>query len=122
MAAPVCTPSRAGLMTGRLPIRSGMCSDKRRVLFPDSKGGLPQSENTIAWVLKGNGYELRPSGNGIWAICRPSSHQNTDSTAISASPIPTTWTRSREDVYREDQFTLAEDEYLPGLQCSFNEG
>src|SRR5262245_37333523 len=36
----VCTPSRAGLLTGRLPIRSGMCSDNRRVLFPDSTGGL----------------------------------------------------------------------------------
>lgn len=55
-SAPVCTPSRAGLMTGRLAVRSGMASDKRRVLFPNSKGGLPQSEITIARQLKQAGY------------------------------------------------------------------
>jgi len=56
VAANVCTPSRAGLLTGRLPIRSGMCSDRRRVLFPDSAGGLPESEITIAEALKTTGY------------------------------------------------------------------
>lgn len=55
-AANICTPSRTGLLTGRLPIRSGMCSNVRGVLFPDSEGGLPDSEITIAEILKGEGY------------------------------------------------------------------
>src|SRR5262245_15110053 len=55
-AAEVCTPSRAALLTGRLPPRSGMCSNQRRVLFPGSKGGLPAEEVTIAELLKSKGY------------------------------------------------------------------
>ena len=41
VADPVCTSSRAALLTGRYPIRSGMTSAKRVVLFPDSSRGLP---------------------------------------------------------------------------------
>ena len=56
VASPVCTPSRAALLTGRYPIRNGMTSPKRGVLFPNSAKGLPQSEITIAEVLKQKDY------------------------------------------------------------------
>ena len=47
-----CTPSRAGLLTGRYAIRSGMS----HVLYQASPGGLPSSEITIATALKRRGY------------------------------------------------------------------
>ena len=50
--SPVCTPSRAGLVTGRYPVRSGMT----RVLFPREEFGLPGSETTVAEVLNDKGY------------------------------------------------------------------
>lgn len=57
VAANVCTPSRAGLLTGRLPIRSGMAgAGNKRVLYPNSLGGLPQEEITMAKALKPKGY------------------------------------------------------------------
>jgi arylsulfatase A-like enzyme len=51
-AASICTPSRAALLTGRLPIRSGL----NRVLNPKSQGGIPATEITIADALKKKGY------------------------------------------------------------------
>jgi arylsulfatase A len=62
VADPVCTPSRAALLTGRYPIRSGMTSSKRVVLFPDSSRGLPHEEITIAEVLKDKGYATAALG------------------------------------------------------------
>ncbi|KAM6216530.1 arylsulfatase A [Rhynchocyon petersi] len=49
----LCTPSRAALLTGRLPVRSGMYPG---VLQPGSKGGLPLEEVTLAEVLAARGY------------------------------------------------------------------
>ncbi len=50
---PFCTPTRAALMTGRLPIRAGF----EFPLFPGLPGGLHPDEVTIAEVLAEKGYE-----------------------------------------------------------------
>lgn len=51
-ASPVCSPSRAGLLTGRMPQRMGI----NQVFFPESLTGMPQEEITIAEVLRDKGY------------------------------------------------------------------
>lgn len=52
-AASVCTPSRAGLLTGRLGQRTGVISN----FGVYSTGGLPLSEHTMADYLKSVGYK-----------------------------------------------------------------
>jgi arylsulfatase A len=51
-ADPVCTPSRAALLTGCYPQRVGNLN----VLWPDSTVGLAADEWTLAEMLKANGY------------------------------------------------------------------
>lgn len=54
--APVCSPTRAGLLTGRYPIRFGAM----RAVFPPWRvGGMDTAETTIADALATVGYEHR---------------------------------------------------------------
>jgi arylsulfatase A-like enzyme len=51
---PVCTPSRASLMTGRYAMRYGL---QTLVIFPSHTYGLPTDERTLPQALKEAGYQ-----------------------------------------------------------------
>ena len=75
--SPICTPSRAALMTGRYAARMGV--DQMRlanVLFPTDKTGLPQSETTVARALKERGYATACIGK--WHLGRVGPHRSID--------------------------------------------
>ena len=57
-AASVCTPSRAGLLTGRLGLRTGVTHN----FGPPSLHGLALNETTIAELLSANGYRTAMAG------------------------------------------------------------
>ena len=59
-ATGVCTPSRSQLQTGRMGARTGISSN----FGPGSLGGLPQTEKTVATLIKQAGY--RTCAIGKW--------------------------------------------------------
>ena len=62
-ASPVCSPSRAALLTGCYPIRIGFGSfDGLPVLFPGHALGLAPTEISLATVLRSAGYRTQMIG------------------------------------------------------------
>ncbi|MBL9211483.1 MAG: sulfatase-like hydrolase/transferase, partial [Opitutaceae bacterium] len=55
-SCPMCSPTRAGLLTGRWPLRFGLM---RAVVPPWSRYGLPPAEVTLAEHLAAAGYPQR---------------------------------------------------------------
>ncbi|MEQ1853619.1 MAG: arylsulfatase [Chthoniobacteraceae bacterium] len=55
---PVCSPTRAALMTGRYATHTGVYT----VVRPHAKWGLPLAERTLASALKDAGYETAITG------------------------------------------------------------
>lgn len=62
--APLCSPTRAGLLTGRWPIRYGIGES---VITPWRRWGLPTTEHTLAELLAKAGYERR-GAFGKWHV------------------------------------------------------
>src|SRR5437588_10163663 len=60
---PVCSPTRAALMTGRYPMRHGL---QVGVVRPWAQYGLPPEERTLAQALKSAGY--RTAIVGKWHL------------------------------------------------------
>lgn len=106
---PSCTPSRVALMTGRLPVRTGL----DEVLFPGQTKGLAAEEYTLAELLSDAGY--RSAMFGKWHMGENAENQPTNQgfdyalyTMYNGGPWP--WMENA-DYYAAENETVGEIPY-----------
>lgn len=123
-AAPNCSPSRTGMLTGRIPSRVGMYS----YIPPNHPMHLPDDELTIAEILKAHGYATGHFGK--WHLSDLASSEQpgpldqgfdyslgTSNNAEPSHANPVNFVRNREPVGKLEGYScqIVADEFIHWL-------